>query len=86
MNDSRVQTERLAGRNMIKAMSAHLGVAPAIERPDDKRGLPGFMTAYPRDNLKKGEFQTAPLLTGVTKDETANGIERTHNIYKTSFF
>lgn len=57
-------------------MSAHLGVVPAIESPDDKRGLPGFMTASPRDNLKNGQFRSAPLLTGVTKDETANGIQR----------
>lgn len=57
-------------------MSAHLGVVPAVETPDDRRGLPGFMTASPRDNLKKGQFKKAPLLTGVTKDETANGINR----------
>lgn len=59
---------------MMRSMTGMVGVAPTVEQPDDQRGLPGFITEQPKDNLKKGSFRKIPLLTGVTKDETANGI------------
>lgn len=75
-NDSDVQTERLAGRNMVKSLTGGTGFIPVIETDDDKRGLPGFITETPEDSLTKEDFHAIPLLTGLTKDETANGFLR----------
>ncbi|XP_023304356.2 carboxylesterase 1E [Lucilia cuprina] len=71
-NDSKIQTERLAGRAMIKALSGSIGFQPHIENEDDGRALPSLIVGEPDQQLKSGNFTAIPLLTGVTKHETAN--------------
>ncbi|CRL03013.1 CLUMA_CG016166, isoform A [Clunio marinus] len=73
--DSKLQFERLMEKNMIKAMNGMLSFSPNIEPPDDQRGLPGVITDNPEDSLKKESHDKMPLLIGVTKHETANGID-----------
>lgn len=72
--DSAVQLERLQGRAVMRAMTGMVGWAPAIERSYDERALPSLLTAKPAENLRRGRSGGVPLLTGVTKDETVNGI------------
>lgn len=72
--DSEIQIDRLTERNMIKAMNGMLSFSPNVESKDDQRGLPGIITAKPEDSLKKEPEKKIPLLIGVTKHETANGI------------
>lgn len=72
--DSDLQIDRLAEQNMIKGMNGMLSFSPNIESKDDQRGLPGIITAKPEDTLKKEPERKIPLLIGVTKHETANGI------------
>ncbi len=73
MQDSNVQTERLQGQAMIKSMTGAVGFAPVIEKPYDNRGLPSILDGLPETKLKSGLIKKIPLLTGVTKHETANG-------------
>lgn len=79
--DSTVQVDRLMEQNMIKAMNGMLSFSPNIEAQDDQRGLPGIITAKPEESLKKEPEMKIPLLIGVTKHETANGIN-TNDISK----
>ncbi|XP_055845265.1 carboxylesterase 5A-like [Episyrphus balteatus] len=72
--DSEVQTERLYGRAMIKGLSGSVGFSPHVEQNDDNRGLPGLITAQPRDSMANGNFSNIPLLIGVAKQETGNAI------------
>lgn len=55
-------------------MAGSAGYAPVVEGPPDGRSLPGFLDENPKDVFKNGTFKKVPLLTGVTKHETANGI------------
>lgn len=71
--DSKVQTERLQGQAMIKAMTGSVGFVPVVEQPYDNRGLPSLLDGLPETKLKSGLIKKIPLLTGVTKHETANG-------------
>ncbi|KAJ6647592.1 Esterase E4 [Pseudolycoriella hygida] len=71
--DSKVQTERLQGQAMIKALTGMAGFAPVVEHPYDDRGLPSLLDGLPEVKLKAGFVKKIPLLTGVTKHETANG-------------
>uniref|UniRef100_A0A1A9ZJ64 COesterase domain-containing protein n=1 Tax=Glossina pallidipes TaxID=7398 RepID=A0A1A9ZJ64_GLOPL len=71
-NDSKIQTERLAGRAMIKGLTGGLGFEPHIEYENDHRALPSLIEASAEQQLKSGNFTPVPLLTGVTKQETAN--------------
>lgn len=54
-------------------MTGSVGYGPSVERPADGRSLPGFLEENPQEVMKNGTFKKVPLLTGVTKDETANG-------------
>lgn len=74
IKDSMVQTERLQGRAMVKGIAGGVGFNPHMEDPDDGRSLPGFLTAKPDDTLKEAKYEKIPLLIGVTKHETGNGI------------
>jgi carboxylesterase type B len=76
VNDNKIQTERLAGQQMVRSLSGSVGYEPVVEGEDDKRALPGIITEKPDDALKNKSFRKVPLLIGVTKDETANGIVR----------
>jgi hypothetical protein len=49
-----------------------LGPAPCIEGSNDGRFLPNFLSESPLDGLQTGKFPNIPLLTGVTRDETAH--------------
>lgn len=71
--DSKIQIERLQGRDIVKSMTGNVGYGPSIEQQADRRSLPGFLVENPIDVMKNGTFKKVPLLTGVTKDETANG-------------
>ncbi|XP_004531574.1 carboxylesterase 1E [Ceratitis capitata] len=73
-NDSKVQTERLAGRAIIKGLSGNVGFTPHSEGENDGRGLPSLIVGEPEQQLRSGNFTPIPLLTGVTKHETANAI------------
>lgn len=57
---------------MIKAMTGSVGFGPVVERPYDDRGLPSLLDALPEVKFKSGFIKKIPLLTGVTKHETAN--------------
>jgi carboxylesterase type B len=82
--DSKVQTERLIGQHIIKAMSGMLSFSPNLESQDDQRGLPGVIIEKPEDFLKKPNDIKMPLLIGMTEHETANGIDQKEieNIFK----
>lgn len=71
--DSELQIERIQGHNILKSMTGNVGYAPSIERSFDGRSLPGFLDEPPAEVIRNGTFKKVPLLTGVTKDETANG-------------
>lgn len=58
---------------MIKAMTGSVGFGPVVEAPYDNRGLPSLLDGLPDIKLKSGLIKKIPLLTGVTKHETANG-------------
>uniref|UniRef100_A0A8D8E5Z2 Liver carboxylesterase n=1 Tax=Culex pipiens TaxID=7175 RepID=A0A8D8E5Z2_CULPI len=73
--DSDLQVSRLSGKNAIKALTGNVGMNPAVEQKDDGRGLLGVLTSTPEMTMKEGDFPKIPLLIGVTKDETANGID-----------
>ncbi|KAM8715968.1 hypothetical protein ACLKA7_002929 [Drosophila subpalustris] len=73
-NDDKVQTERLAGRALVKGLTGSVGFQPHIESEDDRRALPSLMIGEPGQQLRSGNFKGVPLLTGVTKHETANSV------------
>lgn len=55
-------------------MNGNLGYQPLVEGKHDNRSLPGFLEDEPRYVIGNGTFKKVPLLTGVTRDETANAI------------
>lgn len=55
-------------------MHGMVGYQPTIDGSDNDRSLPGFLQDDPRDVIENGSFKIVPLLTGVTRDETANAI------------
>ncbi|XP_073825562.1 carboxylesterase 1E [Musca autumnalis] len=71
-NDSKIQTERLAGRAMIRGLSGSVGFEPHIEGKSDRRALPSLIEDIPDQQLKSGNFTPIPILTGVVKHETGN--------------
>nr|NP_001259865.1 uncharacterized protein Dmel_CG5397, isoform B [Drosophila melanogaster]NP_608591.1 uncharacterized protein Dmel_CG5397, isoform A [Drosophila melanogaster]AAF51389.1 uncharacterized protein Dmel_CG5397, isoform A [Drosophila melanogaster]AAL28166.1 GH04232p [Drosophila melanogaster]AGB92402.1 uncharacterized protein Dmel_CG5397, isoform B [Drosophila melanogaster] len=73
-NDDKVQTERLAGRALVKGLTGNVGFQPHIESEDDGRALPSLIVGEPEQQLKSSNFSGIPLLTGVTKHETANSV------------
>lgn len=60
---------------MVESMTGNVGYAPVVEGSADRRSLPRFLEEDPKDTMSDGTFKKVPLLTGVTKDETANGID-----------
>ncbi|KAH8293279.1 hypothetical protein KR018_007153 [Drosophila ironensis] len=73
-NDDKVQTERLAGRALVKGLTGNVGFQPHVESENDERALPSLIVGEPEQQLKKSNFSGIPLLTGVTKHETANSV------------
>lgn len=73
-NDDKVQTERLAGRAMVKGLTGSVGFQPHIEEEDDRRALPSLIIGEPEVQLRSGNYTGIPLLTGTTKHETANSV------------
>lgn len=55
-------------------MTGGVGYGPVVETPAKERSLPGFIEEHPRIVFNNGTFKKVPLLTGVTRDETANGL------------
>lgn len=53
-------------------------VFQSVEGKHDHRSLPGFLEDEPRYVVGNGTFKKVPLLTGVTRDETANAIDVKH--------
>ncbi|KAH8410527.1 hypothetical protein KR215_011883 [Drosophila sulfurigaster] len=73
-NDDKVQTERLAGRALVKGLTGSVGFQPHTEAEDDRRALPSLIIGEPEQQLRNNNFTGIPLLTGVTKHETANSV------------
>ncbi|KAH8412470.1 hypothetical protein KR009_002393 [Drosophila setifemur] len=73
-NDDKVQTERLGGRALVKGLTGNVGFQPHAETEDDGRALPSLIVGEPEEQLKNNHFSGIPLLTGVTKHETANAV------------
>lgn len=73
-NDGQVQTERLAGRALIKGMGGGVGFQPHAESENDERALPSLIEGEPEKQLRTKNFIPVPLLTGVTKHETAHAV------------
>lgn len=71
--DSQIQIERLQGQAMMRSMTGMATFNPVLERSYDNRGLPSILDKKPDVKVKAGQFRRIPLLTGVTKHETANG-------------
>lgn len=71
-HDSRLQVSRLQGTQLMRSMTGMAGFVPVVERMFDDRSLPSLIDRRPEDRLKAGGFRRVPLLTGVTRDETAN--------------
>lgn len=67
--------ERLHGDQIVKSMNGNVGYNPLIEQKDNQRSLPSFLQEDPRYVIGNGTFKKVPLLTGVTRDETANAID-----------
>lgn len=67
-------------------MTGNVGYGPVVEQPANERSLPGFLEENPQEVIKNGTFKKVPLLTGVTRDETANGIllKDIENIFKSA--
>jgi len=63
-----VQTERLAGRALVKGLTGNVGFQPHIESEDDGRALPSLIVGEPEQQLKSSNFSGIPLLTGVTSN------------------
>lgn len=70
-----MQIERLQGKQVVRSMTGGVGYGPVVEIPAKGRSLPGFIEEHPRDVFNNGTFKKVPLLTGVTRDETANGLD-----------
>lgn len=73
LKDSQVQIERLQGQAMMRSMTGMTTFNPVLERSYDNRGLPPLLDKKADEKVKAGSFRNIPLLTGVTKHETANG-------------
>lgn len=73
--DSKIQVERLQGENVVRSLNGNVGYQPFVEGKDDRRSLPKFLEEDPRYVVGNGTFKKVPLLTGVTRDETANAID-----------
>lgn len=71
--DSKVQIERLQGKQVVRSMTGSVGYGPVVESPAKGRSLPGFIEENPREVFNNGTFKKVPLLTGVLRDETASG-------------
>lgn len=69
--DSRVQVSRLSGTQVMRSMTGMAGFGPVVERKFDNRARPVMMDDRPENKLKEGKIRRVPLLTGVTRDETA---------------
>lgn len=69
-----MQIERLHGKQMIRSMSGNVGFGPVVDMPSADRALPGFIEEHPKHVFDNGTFKKVPLLTGVTRDETASGL------------
>lgn len=64
----------MQGERIIRSMNGNVGYQPLVEGKHDNRSLPGFLDDEPRYVIGNGTFKKVPLLTGVTRDETANSI------------
>lgn len=51
------------------------GFSAVLEKSFDNRALPGMIDEDPKLTIESGILKNIKLLTGVTKDETANAIQ-----------
>ncbi|XP_058821981.1 carboxylesterase 5A [Topomyia yanbarensis] len=73
--DSELQVSRLSDQRAVKSLTGNVGISPTVEQKDDDRGLQGILVEEPSVTIMKENSQNVPLLIGVSKDETANGID-----------
>lgn len=65
----------MSNEQLIRGLSGSTGYEPSKEKSTNERSLPGFLESNPTDDLVNGTFPEIPLLLGVTRDETINGID-----------
>lgn len=75
LRDTNVQTERLKGARMVHGMNGMAGYGPVVQGRPDGRSLPSVVDERPDEKLKSGRIRRIPLLTGVTKHETARRLD-----------
>lgn len=72
LRDTEVQMNRLQGTRMMRGMNGMAGFEPVVQGRPDGRSLPSVVDERPDEKLKAGiRVRRIPLLTGVTKHETA---------------
>lgn len=69
--------KRLQGTRMIRGMNGMAGFGPVVQGRPDGRSLPSVLDEQPDKKLKSGNIRRIPMLTGVTKHETANRLKLT---------
>lgn len=57
---------------MVRGMNGMAGFGPVVQGRPDGRSLPSVLDERPDEKLKSGKIRRIPLLTGVTKHETAH--------------
>lgn len=72
--DNKVEAERFEQRGLESGLTGFVNFNPHVEMKDDDRGLPGFLTESPKEKVEKKRLPKVPLLIGVTKQETAKGL------------
>lgn len=79
-SDSDLEEERLNDQDVSMQMAGLHSTGPVSEGEYDYRGLPTFVPRNPLDTMQTGKFNKIPILTGVTKDETAASVSSNKRI------
>lgn len=61
-------------RSGVDGLGAVLTPSPVVEAPNDFRFLPSYLEEGPRTSFDLDHIPRIPLLTGVTKHETAGAV------------
>lgn len=72
--DNKLEAKRFEQRGPESGLTGFVNFNPHVEMKDDDRGLPGFLTESPKEKVENQHLPKVPLLIGVTKQETAKGL------------